>query len=121
MLQALTVLLLCQLGGEVLARLLGLPIPGPVCGMVLLFLGLCWLGRVPDFLARTTDGLLANMSLLFVPAGVGVMLHARLIAEDWLAIAAGIVISTVASVVLTALAMRLLQPRRPADPPATPD
>lgn len=118
MLQSLTVLLLCQLIGEVLVRLLHLPVPGPVCGMVLLFCGLCLLGRVPEALARTADGMLANISLLFVPAGVGVMLHFDLIAADWIAIAAGIAISTTAGLVLTALPMHLLRRRHGNTPSA---
>lgn len=121
MLQSLTVLLLCQLAGEVLVRLLLLPVPGPVCGMVILFTGLCLLGRVPDGLARTTDGLLANISLLFVPAGVGVMLHFDLIAADWMAIAAGIAISTTAGLLLTALPMHLLRRRHNGTPGAEGD
>lgn len=121
MLQSLTVLLLCQLAGEVLVRLLLLPVPGPVCGMVILFIGLCLLGRVPDGLARTTDGLLANISLLFVPAGVGVMLHFDLIAADWMAIAAGIAISTTAGLLLTALPMHLLRRRHDDTPGAEGD
>lgn len=114
MLQSLTILLACQLAGEVLVRLLHLPIPGPVCGMVILFIGLCWLGRVPAALARTADGMLANISLLFVPAGVGVMLHFDLIAADWAAIAAGIAISTTVGLILTALPMHLLRRRHTA-------
>lgn len=121
MLQSLTVLLLCQLAGEVLVRLLHLPVPGPVCGMVILFTGLCVLGRVPEALARTTDGLLANISLLFVPAGVGVMLHFDLIAADWMAIAAGIAVSTTAGLLLTALPMHLLRRRHDASPGAEGD
>ena len=35
-----TILLVCQLAGEVIARLLQLPLPGPVLGMVILFVGL---------------------------------------------------------------------------------
>lgn len=120
MLQSLTVLLLCQLAGEVLVRLLHLPVPGPVCGMVLLFAGFCLLGRIPDALARTADGMLANISLLFVPAGVGVMLHFDLIAADWVAIAVGIILSTTAGLILTALPMHLLRRRHAADPAASP-
>lgn len=119
MLYSLTILLLCQLAGEVLVRLLHLPVPGPVCGMVILFAGLCLIGRIPDPLARTTDGLLSNISLLFVPAGVGIMLHFELIATDWLAIMVGIAVSTAASLLLTALPMHLLRRRHSTSPSPT--
>ena len=52
MLGALTVLLVCQLAGEVIAHAVGLPVPGPVVGLVLLFIGLLVRGGVPDPLGR---------------------------------------------------------------------
>ncbi|MGF1546609.1 MAG: LrgB family protein [Thiotrichales bacterium] len=49
MLGALTVLLVFQLVGEVVVQWLGLPVPGPVCGMLLLFVALTvlWLTGTP--------------------------------------------------------------------------
>jgi holin-like protein len=107
MLAFVTLLLVCQLVGEIGARMLGLPLPGPVIGMVLLFAGLMLRGgEIPEKLQSTTQGLLENLSLLFVPAGVGVMLHLSLVAEEWLPITAGLVVSTVATIAVTALVMR---------------
>lgn len=108
MLAYITLLLVCQLAGEVLARLLGLPLPGPVVGMVLLFVGLLVKGGLPPALEETAGGLLRHLSLLFVPAGVGVMLHLPLIAAEWLPIAASLIASTVATIAVTALVMRAL-------------
>lgn len=106
MLGFLTLLLSCQLAGELTVAATGLPIPGPVCGMALLFAGLMVFG-LPDTLAQVGEGLLANLSLLFVPAGVGVMLHARLMAQDWLPVTLALIVSTVATVAVTALMMQL--------------
>lgn len=108
MLQALTQILLFQLLGEFAASVSGLPVPGPVIGMLLLFLTLVARDRVPDGLARVADGLLANLSLLFVPAGVGVMLHVRLIGEDWLPLGLALVASTLLTVMVTAWVMARL-------------
>ena len=72
MIAALTILLLFQLAGEVLVQLSGLPVPGPVIGMVLLFLALALRGSVSEDLRNTSQTLLSHLSLLFVPAGVGV-------------------------------------------------
>ncbi|ADZ70029.1 CidA/LrgA family protein [Polymorphum gilvum] len=108
MLFFLTVIFACQLAGELLVVALGLPVPGPVAGMVLLFAGLVIRRGIPDDLARVGDGLLSNLSLLFVPAGVGVMLHIALIGEQAVAISVALVVSTLATVAVTALAMRLL-------------
>lgn len=108
MLGALTLLLICQLAGEVVARLADLPVPGPVIGMALLFALLVVRGGIPESLGRTAGGLLDHLSLLFVPAGVGVMLHLPLIADEWPAIAVALVASTVVTIAVTALLMSWL-------------
>ncbi len=71
MLEHLTLIFGCQLAGELIVAATGLPVPGPVCGMALLFAGLVIKGGLPAELARVGDALLGNLSLLFVPAGVG--------------------------------------------------
>lgn len=110
MLGFLTVLLVCQLAGELIVRLAGAPVPGPVAGMAILFVGLLIRGNVPGELQSLAGGLLQHLSLLFVPAGVGVVVHLRLLAAEWPAISASIVVSTVATIAVTALVMRALSP-----------
>lgn len=100
-----TLLLVCQLLGEIIARLLNLGLPGPVVGMLILFAGLMARGGVPDDLQRTAQGLLQHLSLLFVPAGVGVVTHVSLVAEEWLPITTSLVVSTVLTIAVTALVM----------------
>lgn len=112
MLPYITLLLLCQLAGEVTVRLVGLPLPGPVLGMVLLFLGLVIRGRVPDGLEQTTRGIFANFALLFIPACVGVMVHLKVIAAEALPIAAGVVGSTVLTLVVAGRLMQALMRRK---------
>ena len=107
-LRFIALLLLCQLVGEVLVVWSGLPVPGPVVGMVLLFVGLGLHGGVPDGLGRVVDGLLSHLSLLFVPAGVGVMLHLAMLREEWLAISTALVLSTVLTVAVTGVFMAAL-------------
>lgn len=109
MLAALTVLLVYQLIGEVLVQLLALPVPGPVIGMLLLFVTLLLRGTAPEWLRTTANGLLAHLSLLFVPAGVGVMLHFKRLGAEWLPISVALVASTVITIGVAALVMRLLQ------------
>ncbi|EEE44191.1 CidA/LrgA family protein [Roseibium alexandrii] len=108
MLFYLTVILACQLIGELITVASGLPIPGPVIGMVLLLAGLLIKGGIPDELATVGDAFLTNLSLLFVPAGVGVMLHITLIGEEGLAITLALIGSTLATIAVTAVVMRLL-------------
>lgn len=108
MLSALTLILSCQLIGELLTRFLGLPVPGPVAGMVILFALLAIKGSVPKHVGAVTDALLNNLALLFVPAGVGVMAHLGLLGQDWLPISVALIGSTLATIAVTALVMSRL-------------
>ncbi len=116
MIAAVSTLLLCQLLGEVLVRAFGLPLPGPVAGLGLLFAGLVVRGRlrparpgaVPEDLGRTCDVLLGNLSLLFIPAAVGVVQYLALLRSYAVPIALAIVASTVLALVVTALVFRLV-------------
>ncbi len=112
MLNAITLLLVFQLLGEVIARGLGLPLPGPVLGMALLFLALILRGGPGKDLENTANGLLGHLSLLFVPAGAGIMLHADRLASEWLALLAALIISTLAALAISALVLTVLQRRR---------
>jgi holin-like protein len=108
MIESLALILLCQLIGEVLVRLTHLPVPGPVIGMGLLFAGLVLRGGPSEKLEVTATGLLSHLSLLFVPAGVGIMLHLDLIAAQWVPIATALVISTALTIGVTAWVMQRL-------------
>lgn len=105
--QGLAWLLALQSLGEALAHFLALPFPGPVVGMVLLLLALQWPAvRAP--VAACADFLLAHLSLLFVPVGVGVMTHLNLLGQYGLKLLLVIVLSTWVGLAVTVLAMRLL-------------
>lgn len=101
----IALLLLCQLAGEVFVAGTGLPVPGPVVGMVLLLAGVALRGDVPEGLGRLADGLLGHLSLLFVPAGVGVMLHLGVLREEGLAVGVALVVSTALTIAVTGLLM----------------
>ncbi len=115
-LSGLAWLLLCQTAGELLARLWQLPLPGPVVGMLLLLLALRWpLVRTP--VGVVADALLAHLSLLFVPVGVGVMTHLGLLSQYGLRMLVAIVLSTWIGLAVTALVLRwLLRRASPAEP-----
>jgi holin-like protein len=108
MLGAITLLLLFQLTGEAIALFFALPVPGPVIGMGLLFAALAWRNGPSSELRGTAQNLLQHLSLLFVPAGVGVMLHWRRMADEWLPIVVALVASTFITIAITALVLRLL-------------
>ena len=106
----MALLLLCQLTGEIIARGLALPVPGPVLGLVLLVLGLLAWGRGRDdaavaatAVARVGGGLLGHLALLFVPAGVGVIQYGGLLRAQALALSCSLVGSTILTLVVTVL------------------
>lgn len=111
MLEYLTLILICQLTGEIVTGALGLPVPGPVLGMLLLFIFLSVKGDVPEDLGSISNALLNNLSLMFVPAGVGVMVHFELLGADVIPLSAAVVGSTVLTIAVTALAMTATQKR----------
>jgi holin-like protein len=132
MIGALFVLLGFELIGEVIRAILHLPVPGPVLGMLLLALLLITRDRgrsadqieqVPAASLDTVAGqLIANMGLMFVPAGVGVIAEAHLLRSQWPPILGGLVGSTILSLVVTGLIMhhatreRALKPLGSAQP-----
>ena len=115
MLNYLTLIFLCQLIGETLVAAIGLPVPGPVLGMVLLFAGLAIRGSVPDELDTVSGALLSNLSLLFVPAGTGIMVHLSLLAGDGVAVSTALIVSTMATIAVTGLVMQALTAKRKKD------
>jgi holin-like protein len=103
MLQAFALLLICQLAGETIAHFLSLPIPGPVIGMVLLLAALLLRAPLPEETGSTADGLLKNLSLLFVPAGVGVVQQLDLLGAIGGRLLLVIILSAVIALAVTAL------------------
>jgi holin-like protein len=107
-----------QLAGEILQRIFRLPLPGPVIGMFLLAAALVYRQRttahaaiVPHAtaeqtpLTRTANSLIANMGLLFVPAGVGIMTQTDVLRREWLPLVAGLIGSTLLSLLVTGLVL----------------
>ncbi len=92
-----------QLAGEVLARALTLPVPGPVIGMALLLAAFLVRPALVKRVLPTSQGLLRHLSLLFVPAGVGVVSHAEALGQSGPALLAALVGSTVLALTAGAL------------------
>ncbi len=107
MLVGITILLVFQLIGEVTAYFLGGLVPGPVIGMamvaVLLVLtgGMKFLEPAHRQTVDTSKAILANLGILFVPAGVGIVQHLDLIRDRGLALLAIVLLSTVATLAVT--------------------
>jgi putative effector of murein hydrolase LrgA (UPF0299 family) len=136
MILCLTLILVAQLLGEALARATDLPVPGPLIGMALLLLFLVLRDRAPRLAPRvlapslvdgrlegTGKGLLAHLSLMFVPAGAGIVGRLDVLAVHGIALAVVVLISTLATLAATALTFvavsRWLAKAKP-DPKALP-
>ncbi|WP_028219714.1 CidA/LrgA family protein [Paraburkholderia oxyphila] len=112
MLCALASLLLFQCLGEGVSYVLKLPIPGPVIGMLLLLGFLSIRPQTANAIEPTALELLRHLSLLFIPAGVGIMASAGSVSGQIIAIVAAIVVSTTLAIVVTALVTRALLRRQ---------
>ena len=112
-LRGLALLLLCQSAGEVAARGLHLPLPGPVLGMLLLLALLAW-PPLRQPVEAAADAVLQHLSLLFVPVGVGVITHLGVVSQYGTRIAAVLLVSTLVGLAVTALVLRALLPASPA-------
>jgi len=103
MLHAIAILFTCQLAGQVAVTATGLALPGPVLGMVLLAGLMLAFPRIHGVVQGLANGLLAHLSLLFVPAGVGVVAHLHLLGEHGIALVLALVASTITGLVVSVL------------------
>lgn len=95
MIRGLLILLLCQFAGEALARASGIPVPGGVIGMLILFAVLVIRRGVPADLDQVSQVVLKPLTLYFVPASVGIMTMGPLLAQEGIRIGLVLAISTV--------------------------
>jgi putative effector of murein hydrolase LrgA (UPF0299 family) len=98
MLAQLGLLMMFQLIGEAVVSSLGIPFPGPLCGMLLLLAYLYLRSGPSDDLSSVGSQLVDNLGLLFVPAGTAIVAYGALLATDGLAILAALVLSTLVAV-----------------------
>jgi putative effector of murein hydrolase LrgA (UPF0299 family) len=117
MLVSLGLLLLCQLIGEVMARAFDAPVPGPVIGMAFMLALLLVREKFSPVLPRevgdgtlekTSTGLLSHLSLMFIPAGVGVVQRIDLVVQHGIALFIALFLSTAIALLAGVAAFRLI-------------
>ncbi|MGE4481583.1 CidA/LrgA family protein, partial [Acidocella sp.] len=116
--RALTILILDQLIGTILHQGTGLPVPGPVIGLVLALIWFLKFGPPSEDLRQTSQALLKYLGLLFVPAGVGVVNQLEILKQNALAIIISIGVSTTLGLLVTGVTMQWFLNRREAKPHA---
>jgi holin-like protein len=104
-------LLAAQSLGEGISRVTHAPLPGPVIGLIVMLIALNF-AAVRGPVQAAAETLLTHLSLLFVPVGVGVMVHAGLIAQYGFRMLAAIVLATWIGLAVTALALAALSPKQ---------
>ncbi|GAB5097171.1 CidA/LrgA family protein [Caballeronia sp. LP006] len=112
MLAALATLLVFQCLGEGVSYLFSIPVPGPVVGMLMLLGFLAIRPQAANALEPTALEILRHLSLLFVPAGVGIMVSAKALSGDLVAVVVAIAVSTTLAIAVTALVMRAMLRRQ---------
>jgi holin-like protein len=108
---AIFVLIVLQLIGESVVQVSGLPVPGAIIGLILLYAMLVFRGDISDEMSRTSGFLLQNLGVLFVPAGVGVIAYLPMIAAQWWIILLVLLVSVCVTIAITALVVTRLSPR----------
>lgn len=93
--QAITTLLLFQLGGEWLQSSFELIVPGPVLGMFGLLVYLLLTGPPSKELVKTSQALIGALPLLFLAPTVGLAFLGEGFRSDWIPWLAACVLATV--------------------------
>ena len=110
-LSAVAVLFIMQLLGEAAVHLTGLPLPGPLAGMLLMLAALIFLGRVPAGLRDTCHHVLKHLMLLFIPLVAGIMLQFGPLAGEWIPFLLACIGGVALTIVATALSFRWMLKR----------
>lgn len=108
MLNGLLVLLFFQCVGEAVKLLTGVPLPGSIIGMFLLFFALCLRQEVPEGLGRASQQLIRHLGLMFVPPSAGLFFLGPQFNDQWPAIIVALVVGTLVSLAFSGWLMKRL-------------
>tara|TARA_Y100001968_G_scaffold278131_1_gene273320 strand:- start:58 stop:426 length:369 start_codon:yes stop_codon:yes gene_type:complete len=121
MLKSIFIILLYQLIGELFQKFFGLSIPGPVIGLVLLLLTLLLIQKreravpIKEDLYNSAEILLNYLPLLFIPVGVGVVMHLSLLEDNLASVVLVIILGTLLTLALTGYVMEKILRKKTLD------
>ncbi len=107
MIKGITVILLFQGLGELVAQLTAFFVPGPVVGLILFLAALLLIKKCPPEVEQISAVLLSYFGLLFVPAAVGVLLYASDVLEHAVELIVILAVSTALTILVTAFVLRI--------------
>ena len=113
MLKSIFVIFLYQLIGESVQKYFELTIPGPVIGLIFLLFSLvlvrqtksAFIKKTKEEISQTSNYITGYLSLLFVPIGVGVVMHLSYLEQNYIPVLGVIFISTILTIGFTAVLM----------------
>lgn len=112
MLRSLFIIFFFQLLGEAIQKFFEINIPGPVIGLILLLLVFIFFiknaspfRKIKKEISETSHQIINYLSLLFVPIGVGVVMHINYLGDNLFKILAIIIIGTLSTLVFVAYIM----------------
>lgn len=117
MIAAVALLLLCQLCGEIINRTTGLPLPGAIVGLFLLLVWLCLRPRERPALTAVSGWLLAHLSIMFVPAAVGLIQQGAILKRYGAVMGLAAAVSTILTLLVTVGVFRWVARRTESDRP----
>ena len=121
MLKSVFIILLYQLIGELFQKFFGLSIPGPVIGLVLLLLTLLLIQKrqsvvpIKEDLFNSAEILLNYLPLLFIPVGVGVVMHLSLLEDNLASVIFVIILGTLSTLALMGYIMEKILRKKTLD------
>ena len=112
MLRSLFIIFFYQLLGEAIQKFFEINIPGPVIGLILLLLTFIFFSKkftqskkIIKEISAISHQIINYLSLLFVPIGVGVVMHINYLGDNLFTIFSIIIIGTLVTLVFTAIVM----------------
>ena len=119
MLKSIFIIFLFQLIGESAQKYFELTVPGPVIGLILLLMSFIslknnknlFVNKVKNEISSTAIHISNYLSLLFVPIGVGVVMHLSYLEKNYIEVLGVIFFSTILTIGFTALVMEAINNR----------
>ena len=112
LLHGLAILLALQWLSTEVITFLGIPFPPPLLGMLILTALLCTGVIKEDYIEDICTALIDKMALLFLPAGVSMILYLDVIKAELLPISLTVILSSVIILCSTALVLEMLLRRK---------
>lgn len=98
--------------GDLISKLSGLPIPGPVIGMFILFLLLYKKIIKIESINLLAELLLVNLAFFFIPPGVGILASTDILSGNWIKLILVVVLTTIVTILVTGLTVDYIIKKR---------